>query len=207
MTDTVTALETSLRRLGRERLQEKTVEAVIRLAPGYDSVATFLREAGISAPRRAAGIQKKGRQAFQWVIDDYDPPGPADIEELEIWLRSDMQEIVDKALEIIIMARDEVFQMEQIMAQTSLEQRLEDRAFRERRQAVGFLFDQAWYAGQWITGAWAACTSCMEHWQKDGLRGSRKDVSSPQATTSNFSEQKIVLLSAWKKALAAERSG
>lgn len=150
MIETVPTLETSVRRLGRERQQEKTVEAVIELAPTYATVAAFLKEAGLSAPRRAAGIQKEGRLAFQAVIEDYDLTGPSDVdvEELEIWLRSDLQEIVDKALEIMIAGRDEVFQIEQIMVQTSIEQCLEDKIFRERRQAAGHLLNLSWSAGQ-----------------------------------------------------------
>lgn len=206
MTEIVPTLETSVRRLGRERQQEKTVEAVIELAPAYATVAAFLREAGLSAPRRAAGIQKEGRLAFQEVIDDYDLTDPADVDELEIWLRSDLQEIVDKALEIIIAGRDEVFQVEQIMQQTSIEQRLGDKTFRERRQAAGRLLNQSWFAGQWVTGAWGACTRALDKWRKEAIRNHRNVEHSPLAVKRDLSEQKVVMLSVWKKALSSDRS-
>lgn len=203
MIETVPTLETSVRRLGRERLQDKTVETVIDLAPTYAKVSAFLREAGLSRPRCAAGIQKMGRLAFQEVIDDYDLANPSNIEELEIWLRSDLQEIVDKAFEIIIAGRDEVFQIEQIMVQTSIEQRLEDKIFRERRQAAGHLFNQAWYAGQWIVGAWGSCTKAMDKWRKEAIKNHRNIGHSPQAVKRDLSEQKVIMLSAWRKALSS----
>ncbi|WP_338333653.1 hypothetical protein [Acetobacter sp. LMG 32666] len=208
MIETVPTLETSVRRLGRERQQEKTVEAVIELAPTYATVAAFLKEAGLSAPRRAAGIQKEGRLAFQAVIEDYDLTGPSDvdIEELEIWLRSDLQEIVDKALEIMIAGRDEVFQIEQIMLQTSIEQRLEDKIFRERRQAAGHLLNQSWSAGQWVVGAWGACTRALDKWRKEAIETHRNVENSPHAVKRGLSEQKVVMLSAWKKALSSGRA-
>lgn len=205
MTDTVPTLETSVRRLGRERQQEKTVEAVIELAPTYATVAAFMREAGLSAPRRAAGIQKEGRLAFQDVINDYDLTDPADVDELEIWLRSDLQEIVDKALDIIIAGRDEVFQVEQIMLQTSIEQRLVDKLFRERRQAAGHLLNRAWFAGQWVVGAWGACTRVMDKWQKEAINNQKNVDLSPLPVKRELSEQKVVMLSAWKETISSGR--
>ncbi|MCP1213784.1 hypothetical protein [Acetobacter okinawensis] len=206
MTETVPTLETSVRRLGRERQQEKTVEAVIDLAPTYATVAAFVREAGLSAPRRAATIQKESRLAFQDVIDDYDLTDPTDVEELEIWLRLDLQEIVEAALDIIIASRDEVFQIEQIMAQTTIEQRLQDKTFRERRQVAGHLLNRAWFAGQWVVGAWGACKRVMDKWQKTAIKNHRNAVYSPHPVKRDLSEQKVVMLSAWKKAISSGRS-
>lgn len=203
MSDQVSTLGTSLRRLGRERQQEKTVEAVIQLAPSYESVAAFLKDAGISKPRSAAGIQRSARQAIKVLIAGYDVENA---EEMESWLRADLQGIVDASLEMMTSARDEVFQVEQITAQTSIEQRLGDVSFREKRKTAGLMLDQAWFAGQWVTGAWEACTGALEKERKRSTETAR--LSPASHTTKPFvsSGENVVMLNAWKQALSTGRS-
>ncbi|MFT8540982.1 hypothetical protein [Acetobacter sp.] len=203
MSNQVSILGTSLRRLGLERQQEKTVEAVIQLAPTYESVDAFLKDAGISKPRSAAGIQRSARQAIKVLIAGYDLES---VEDMEIWLRADLQGIVDASLEMIISARDEVFQVEQITAQTSIEQRLVDVSFREKRKTAGLMLDQAWFAGQWVTGAWGACTGALEKERKRSTETTRFGARSHATKPFASSGENVVMLTAWKQAQSTGRS-
>lgn len=197
-------LSTSVRRLGREKLAERTIETVLQLTPDTETVATTLRAAGRRLSRKAEAIRREGARAVRAQVTGTDFSMFADFDALQEHARLCLQETVDAFLELVAQAENERFQIEQITQNTTVEQRLSDPAFRARREAAAVALHQAWESGHWIAGAWEAFGKVFDAYRKvnppppaalasNDTRPARQDLVTRQ----------VVSLDAWK---AADRS-
>lgn len=197
-------LSTSVRRLGREKLAERTIETVLQLTSDTETVATTLRAAGRRLSRKAEAIRREGARAVRAQVKGTDFSMFADFDALQEHARLCLQETVDAFLELVAQAENERFQIEQITQNTTVEQRLSDPAFRARREAAAVALHQAWESGHWIAGAWEAFGKVFDAYRK-------ANPPPPAALASNDTRparqdlvtRQVVSLDAWK---AADRS-
>ncbi|MBS0965845.1 hypothetical protein JK165_07020 [Acetobacter okinawensis] len=194
-------LSTSVRRLGREKLADRTVETVLQLTPDTETVAATLHGAGLRFSRKAETVRREASRTVRTEAKGFDFSIFADLDELQDQARLSLQEAVDTFLHLLAQAEDERFQIEQITQNTTVEQRLNDPAFRARREAAGRVFYQAWHGGHWIAGAWEAFGKVFDAYRK-------ANPARPAALASNDTgharqdlvARKIVSLDAWKSA-------
>ncbi|MBS0988907.1 hypothetical protein JK182_09560 [Acetobacter okinawensis] len=66
--------------------------------------------------------------------------------------------------------------------------------------------DQAWFAGQWVTGAWEAWTGALEKERKRSTETARLGQASYATKPFVSSGENVVMLNAWKQALSMGRS-
>ena len=88
-------LSTSVRRLGREKLAERTIETVLQLTPDTETVATTLRAAGRRLSRKAEAIRREGARAVRAQVKGTDFSMFADFDALQEHTRLCLQETVD----------------------------------------------------------------------------------------------------------------
>lgn len=138
-------LSTPVRRLGREKLAERTVETVLHLTPDTETVVATLHGAGLRFSRKAETVRREAARTVRTEAKGFDFSIFADLDELQEQARLSLQEAVDTFLHLLAQAEDERFQIEQITQNTTVEQRLNDPAFRARREAAGRVFYQAWH--------------------------------------------------------------
>lgn len=198
-------LVTSVRRFPTERAVERTVEAVLALAPTFETVDATLRECGLRGPRRATALQREAAKEMRRELREYGDIPDESAAELETFLRDGLQAAVDHALSLLPRAKDKVFQMERISAQTSVEERLSNPEFRARRLEAGMLLDEAWQVSQCIAGGWSVALRMLEACRaRDASRRVTEtggsDVSEIHGSKASLAREKIVLLSAWKNA-------
>ncbi|MBO1326741.1 hypothetical protein K2X14_14075 [Acetobacter sp. TBRC 12305] len=203
------SLVTSVRRFPTERAAERTVEAVLALAPTYETVEATLRECGLRGPRRASALQREAAREMRREVREYGDIPDESAAELETFLRDGLQAAVDHAMSLLPRARDMVFQMERISAQTSVEERLSNPEFRARRLEAGRLLDEAWQVSQCIAGGWSVALRMLEACRaRDTAREVSKpdgsDVSEMRARKEVLASEKVVLLSAWKNATTSK---
>ncbi|MBO1326780.1 hypothetical protein K2X14_13860 [Acetobacter sp. TBRC 12305] len=198
-------LVTSVRRFPTERASERTVEAVLALAPTFETVDATLRECGLRGPRRASALQREAAREMRRELREYGDIPDESAAELETFLRDGLQAAVDHALSLLPRARDKVFQMERISAQTSVEERLSDPEFRARRLEAGMLLDEAWQVSQCVVGGWSVALRMLEACRaRDASRqvaeAGKPDVNEIRGRKEVLASEKVVLLSAWKNA-------
>lgn len=195
---------TSVRRLGREKLAERTIETVLQLTPDTETVAATLRAAGLRFTRKAETVRREAARTVRVEARCFDFSVFADFDELQEQARFSLQGAVETFLDLLAQAEDERFQIEQITQITTVEQRLGDPAFRARREAAAVVLHQVWHGGHWIAGAWEAFDKVFDAYRK-------ANPPPPAALASNDTvparqdlvAHKIVSLDAWK---AADRS-
>ncbi|WP_025861726.1 hypothetical protein [Acetobacter papayae] len=194
-------LVTTLRRLGREKLAERTIETVLQLTPDTETVAVTLRAAGRRLSRKAEAIRREGSRAVRAQVKGTDFSMFSDFDALQEHARLCLQETVDAFLELVAQAEDERFQIEQITQNTTVEQRLSDPVFRARREAAAVALHQAWESGHWIAGAWEAFGKVFDAYRKanppPSAAFSRNDTG---PVRQDLVTRKIVSLDAWKTA-------
>ena len=194
-------LVTTVRRLGREKLAERTIETVLQLTPDTETVAATLRAAGRRLSRKAEAIRREGARAVRTQVKGTDFSMFADFEALQEHARLCLQERVDAFLDMVAQAEDERFQIEQITQSTTVEQRLSDPAFRARREAAAVALHQAWERGHWIAGAWEAFGKVFDAYRTENppppAAPARNDIGPARQ---ELVARKIVSLDAWKTA-------
>mgnify|MGYP004708905989 CR=1 FL=1 len=194
-------LVTSIRRLGREKLAERTIETVLQLTPDTETVAATLRAAGRRLSRKAEAIRREGARAVRAEVKGTDFSMFADFEALQEHARLCLQETVDAFLGVVAQAEDERFQIEQITQSTTVEQRLSDPAFRARREAAAVALQQVWESGHWIAGAWEAFCKVFDAYRKANPPPSAALSSNDTGPVrQDLVVGKIVSLDAWKSA-------
>lgn len=194
-------LSTPVRRLGREKLAERTIETVLQLTPDTETVAVTLRAAGLRFSRKAETVRREAARTIRAEAKGFDFSVFEDFDELQKQARLSLQEAVDTFLDLLAQAEDERFQIEQITQNTTVEQRLGDPVFRARREAMGRILHQVWHGGHWIAGAWEAFGKIFGDYRE-------ANPAPPPALASNDTAparqdlvaRKIVSLDAWKSA-------
>lgn len=194
-------LVTTLRRLGREKLAERTIEMVLQLTPDTETVAVTLRAAGRRLSRKVETIGREGARAVRAQVKGTDFSMFADFGALQEHARLCLQETVDAFLKLVAQAEDERFQIEQITQSTTVEQRLSDPVFRARREAAAVALHQAWERGHWIAGAWEAFGKVFDAYRKANPPPSAAFSSNDTGPVrQDLVTRKIVSLDAWKTA-------
>ncbi len=192
-------LSTPVRRLGREKLAERTVETVLQLTPDTETVAATLHGAGLRFSRKAETVRREAVRTVRTEAKGFDFSIFADLDELQKQARFSLQEAVDTFLHLLGQAEDERFQIEQITQNTTVEQRLNDPAFRARREAAGRVFYQVWHGGHWIAGAWEAFGKVFDAYRKaNPARPNAFASNDAGSARQDMVARKIVSLDAWK---------
>ncbi|MFT8481083.1 hypothetical protein [Gluconobacter oxydans] len=169
--------------------------------PDTETVAATLHAAGLRFSRKAEAVRRGAARTVRTEARSFDFSIFADFDELQEQARLSLQEAVDTFLDLLAQAENERFQIEQITQNTTVEQRLNNPAFRARREAAGRILYQAWHGGHWIAGAWEAFGTVFDAYRK-------ASPARPTAFTSNdmgharrdLVARKIVSLDAWKSA-------
>lgn len=194
-------LSTSVRRLGREKLAERTIETVLQLTPDTETVAVTFRAAGLRLSRKAEAIRREGVRAVRAEVKGTDFSMFADFEALQEHARLCLQETVDAFLGMVAQAEDERFQIEQITQSTTVEQRLSDPAFRARREAAAVALQQVWESGHWIAGAWEAFSKVFDAYRKaNPLPPAALASNDTRPARQDLVTRQVVSLDAWKAA-------
>jgi hypothetical protein len=194
-------LSTSVRRLGREKQAERTIETVLQLTPDTETVAATLRAAGVRFSRKAEAVRREAARTVRAEARCFDFSVFADFDALQEQARFSLQGAVETFLNLLAQAENERFQIEQITQNTTVEQRLSDPAFRARREAAAVALHQVWESGHWIAGAWEAFGKVFDAYRK-------ANPARPTALASNdmgparqdLVTRKIVSLDTWKSA-------
>ncbi len=194
-------LSTPVRRLGREKLAERTIETVLQLTPDTEMVAGTLRAAGLRFSRKAETVRREAARTVRTEARGFDFSLFADFDELQDQARLSLQEAVDTFLHLLAQAEDERFQIEQITQNTTVEQRLNDPAFRARRETAGRILYQVWHGGHWIAGAWEAFGKVFDAFRKaNPARPATLISNDTGAARQDLVARKIIPLNAWKTA-------
>ncbi|OUI97447.1 hypothetical protein HK15_03470 [Acetobacter orientalis] len=194
-------LSTSVRRLGREKLAERTIETVRQLTPDTETVAETLRAAGLRFSRKAETVRREATRTVLTEAKSFDFSVFEDFTELQEQARLSLHEAVEAFLNLLVQAEDERFQIEQITQNTTVEQRLGDPAFRARRAAAAVLLHQVWHGGHWIAGAWEAFAEVFDDYRKAYPAPSPAIASNDtMPARQKLVVRKIVSLDAWKSA-------
>ncbi len=194
-------LSTSVRRLGREKLAERTIETVLQLTPDTETVAATLCAAGVRFARKAEAVRREAARTVRAEARCFDFSVFADFDELQEQARFSLQGAVETFLDLLAQAEDERFQIEQITQITTVEQRLGDPAFRARREAAAVVLHQVWHGGHWIAGAWEAFDKVFDAYRKANPPPSAALASNDTGPArQDLVARKIVSLNAWKSA-------
>jgi hypothetical protein len=194
-------LSTPVRRLGREKLAERTIETVLQLTPDAETVAATLRAAGLRFSRKAETVRREAARTVRAEAKGFDFSVFEDFAELQEQARLSLQHAVETFLDLLAQAEDERFQIEQITQNTTVEQRLGDPAFRARREAAALILYQVWHGGHWIAGAWEAFDKVFDAYRKANPAPPPTLASNDTAPArQDLVARKIVSLDAWKSA-------
>jgi phytoene dehydrogenase-like protein len=194
-------LSTPVRRLGREKLAERTIETVLQLTPDTETVAATLHAAGLRFSRKAEAVRREAARSVRTEAKGFDFSIFADLDELQEQARLSLQEAVDTFLHLLAQAEDERFQIEQITQNTTVEQRLNDPAFRARRETAGRILYPVWHGGHWIAGAWGAFGKVFDAFRKANPARPGTVVSNDTGSArQDLVARKIISLNAWKTA-------
>lgn len=196
-----TGLSTSVHRLGREKLAERTIGTVVQLTPDTETVAAAFRAAGLRFSRKAEAVKREAARTVRAEAKSFDFSVFEDCAELQEQARLSLQEAVDAFLKLLAQAEDERFQIEQITQNTTVEQRLGDPAFRARREAAAVILQQVWHGGHWIAGAWETFAEVFDDYRKTYPAPSPTVASNDTLPArQELIVRKIVSLDAWKSA-------